>query len=360
MAEESQETKALEIQIEALKEELKKLHEEKNDGKYLMGAVQDRKFSASANRKLSNKKKLTGHYGKIYALQWSAQGKQIVSAAQDGKLIVWHGFLGHKLHVISLQSPWVMTCGYSPNGAAVACGGLDNYCTIYKLQDLKHEESAQLRHHEGYLSSCTFFGNDKVLTSSGDKTAMLWDVGQGQTKLERTFKGHTWDVVSLSADETKNLFVTGSCDKTAKLWDVRQENSVMTFHGHEKEVNSVNMLKGGNVFLTGSEDGLCRLFDIRSYKMLASYGVEISDEKDEEEPVSVTSVAFSKTGQYFFAGYDSATCRLWNTLDTTAPKQKLTGHIGRVSCLGVEPKEGCALATGDWGDDYDAELRIWA
>ena len=30
----------------------------------------------------------TGHFGKIYALQWAADSKHLVSAAQDGKLYV--------------------------------------------------------------------------------------------------------------------------------------------------------------------------------------------------------------------------------------------------------------------------------
>ena len=49
--------------------------------------------------------------------------RQLVSASQDGKLIVWDAYTTNKVHAI-LRSSWVMTCAYSPTGNFVACGEL--------------------------------------------------------------------------------------------------------------------------------------------------------------------------------------------------------------------------------------------
>lgn len=38
------------------------------------------------------------------------------------------------MHAIPLRSSWVMTCAYAPSGNYVACGGLDNICSIYSLK----------------------------------------------------------------------------------------------------------------------------------------------------------------------------------------------------------------------------------
>lgn len=38
-----------------------------------------------------------------------------------------------KVNAIPLKSSWVMTCAYAPSGNFVACGGLDNMCSIYNL-----------------------------------------------------------------------------------------------------------------------------------------------------------------------------------------------------------------------------------
>ena len=50
--------------------------------------------------------------------------RQLVSASQDGKLIVWDAYTTNKVHAIPLRSSWVMTCAYSPTGNFVACGEL--------------------------------------------------------------------------------------------------------------------------------------------------------------------------------------------------------------------------------------------
>ena len=58
--------------------------------------------------------------------------RNLVSASQDGKLIVWDSYSTNKVHAIPLRSSWVMTCAYAPSGSYVACGGLDNICSIYR------------------------------------------------------------------------------------------------------------------------------------------------------------------------------------------------------------------------------------
>jgi len=296
---------------------------------------------------------LKGHFGKIYAMHWSSDSRHLVSASQDGKLIIWNAFTTNKVHAIPLRSSWVMTCAYSPSGNMVACGGLDNLCSVYKLPAGQKDSSAQqktygeLAQHEGYLSCCRFIRDDEIVTSSGDSTCILWDV---ETKTPKAiFNDHTGDVMSVSIFDSMDMFVSGSCDATAKLWDHRQhgKNCVKTFPGHESDINSVQFFPDGNAFGTGSDDSSCRLFDIRAYLQLNRYS-------NDKILCGITSVAFSRTGKMLFAGYDDYNCYVWDTQLGTLVDQ-LIGHDNRVSCLGVS-EDGKALCTGSW----DTLLKIWA
>jgi len=87
------------------------------------------------NDKLKVRRTLKGHLAKIYAMHWAEDKVHLVSASQDGKLLVWDGLTTNKVHAIPLRSSWVMTCAYSPSGGFVACGGLDNY--LLRLQPTK-------------------------------------------------------------------------------------------------------------------------------------------------------------------------------------------------------------------------------
>ncbi|KAH7851102.1 hypothetical protein Vadar_007350 [Vaccinium darrowii] len=148
---------------------------------------------------------LQGLTGKVYSLDWNPEKNPIVSASQDGRLIVWNALTSQKTHAIKLPCAWVMTCAFSPTGHSVACGGLDSVCSIFDLNSLTDKDgnitvSRTLSGHKGYVSCCQYVPDEetRLITSSGDQTCVLWDITTGQ----RTFVfggefqcGHTADVL---------------------------------------------------------------------------------------------------------------------------------------------------------------------
>lgn len=226
---------------------------------------------------MKSRKVLKGHLAKIYAMHWSTDRRHLVSASQDGKLIIWDAYTTNKVHAIPLRSSWVMTCAYAPSGNYVACGGLDNICSVYNLSSREGPTrvARELSGHSGYLSCCRFINDRRILTSSGDMTCMLWDVETGSKVTE--FADHLGDVMSISINPTnQNVFVSGACDAFAKLWDIRTGKAVQTFAGHESDINAVQFFPDGQAFGTGSDDATCRLFDIRADREVNTYAVSLS------------------------------------------------------------------------------------
>merc|ERR1712002_296525 len=289
---------------------------------------------------------LRGHLAKIYAMHWAADSRNLVSASQDGKLLVWDSYTTNKIHAIPLRSSWVMTCAYAPSGYYVACGGLDNICSIYSLKTREGNVrvSRELSGHAGYLSCCRFLDDNKIVTSSGDMTCALWDIETGQQST--TYTGHTGDVMSLSLSPDMRTFVSGACDASAKLWDIRDGMCKQTFPGHESDINAVTFFPQGTAFCTGSDDATVKLYDIRADQELAQYS-------HDNIICGVTSVAFSKSGRLLMAGYDDFNVNVWDTLRVERAGV-LAGHDNRVSCLGVT-EDGMAVCTGS----CDSFLKIW-
>lgn len=304
-----------------------------------------RKYGSSFKRDLFEfkvRRQLTGHYGKVYALHWSGDENKLLSASQDGKLIIWNAFATAKQMSIPLKSAWVMTCAYETHAnKLVACGGLDNVCSIFSLTNpTVSRASAELTGHDGYLSCCRFMDEHTILTSSGDSTCVLWDIEHNEQRM--TFTDHSSDVMSLAVSPMDpNLVVSGSCDTSAKIWDIRSGECTHTFTGHESDINAVDFFPDGKAIGTGSDDSTCRIFDLRAYAQLCVFS-------NERILYGITSVAFSKSGRLMFSGYDDHVCFAW---DTTADGEngyhELQGHTNRVSCLGINNK-GQALATGSW------------
>lgn len=338
-------------------EELDRLYEEiENLQNYIQlkrKECQDTSLKEAANHieplgriQMRTRRTLRGHLAKIYAMHWSADSRNLVSASQDGKLIVWDAYTVNKIHAIPLRSSWVMTCAYSSSGSFVACGGLDNLCSIYSLKTREGsvKVSRELAGHAGYLSCCRFLNDQEIVTASGDMSCALWDLETGQQRTN--FTGHRGDVMSISVASDNNTFISGACDASAKLWDIRTGASVQTFIGHESDINAVHYFPSFTAFGTGSDDATCRLFDIRSDQ-------ELSCCSHEAIMVGVTSLTFSKSGRLLLSGYDDFNCNVWDTLKGDRAGV-LAGHDNRVSCLGVS-NDGIAVATGSW----DSFLKIW-
>lgn len=266
-----------------------------------------------------------------------------------------------------------MTCAYAPSGNFVACGGLDNICSIYSLKTREGNVrvSRELPGHTGYLSCCRFLDDNQIITSSGDTTCALWDIETGQQTVG--FAGHSGDVMSLSLAPDGRTFVSGACDASIKLWDVRDSMCRQTFIGHESDINAVAFFPNGYAFTTGSDDATCRLFDLRADQELLMYS-------HDNIICGITSVAFSRSGRLLLAGYDDFNCNIWDAMkgdragEDSGPTEGrdgkcgpdrflhpslcspgvLAGHDNRVSCLGVTD-DGMAVATGSW----DSFLKIW-
>ncbi|XP_078430424.1 GTP binding protein beta 1 isoform X2 [Wolffia australiana] len=303
----------------------------------------------------------------VYCVDWTLEKNRIVSASQDGRLIVWNSLTSQKTHAIKLPCAWVMTCAFAPNGQFIASGGLDSACSVFDLlapadNDGNLPVARTLTGHKGYVSSCQYVTDDEthLVTGSGDQTCVLWDITTGQkvSVFGGEFpSGHTADVLSISINSSDpKVFVSGSCDTTARLWDTRiASRAVRTYQYHLGDVNTVKFFPDGQRFGTGSDDGTCRLFDVRTGHQLQVYSHE---PRDADETPHVTSIAFSLSGRLLFAAYSNGDCLLWDTL---LAKVVLNlgalhnSHEGRISSLSLSA-DGSALCTGSW----DKNLKIWA
>uniref|UniRef100_A0A9J8C5V5 Guanine nucleotide binding protein (G protein), beta polypeptide 2 n=2 Tax=Cyprinus carpio TaxID=7962 RepID=A0A9J8C5V5_CYPCA len=322
-------------ELEQLRQEAEQLRNQIRDARKACGDSTLTQITAGLDPvgriQMRTRRTLRGHLAKIYAMHWGSDSRYLKQFT---------------IHAIPLRSSWVMTCSYAPSGNFVACGGLDNICSIYSLKTREGNVrvSRELPGHTGYLSCCRFIDDNQIITSSGDTTCALWDIETGQQTT--LFSGHSGDVMSLSLAPDSRTFISGACDAFIKLWDIRDSMCRQTFTGHESDINAVCFFPSGSAFATGSDDATCRLFDLRADQELCLYS-------HDNIICGITSVAFSRSGRLLLAGYDDFNCNIWDAMKGDRAGV-LAGHDNRVSCLGVTD-DGMAVSTGSW----DSFLKIW-
>ena len=116
--------KASSSEIAAIKQQIKKQRESLKDlGKAIFTALEAHKdggtIAASdfANRgkfSVVARRTLKGHFSKVFGVQWSGDAQKLVSAAQDGFMIVWNPLTCNKNITIPLKSTWIMMCAIEP------------------------------------------------------------------------------------------------------------------------------------------------------------------------------------------------------------------------------------------------------
>ncbi|OVF08215.1 putative G protein subunit beta [Clavispora lusitaniae] len=334
---------------------------------------------------------LRGHRDKISGIKWCQDSTKLLSACQDGFMIIWDTVTGLKLQAIPLQNSWVLSCSYSYSGNFVASAGLDNRCTVYRVNNFQNERGASYadsvelserrggrktpRAHTAYVSACEFLNDNEVLTGSGDMTIALWDFAK-DIKV-RDFLDHMGDVLSLSVPRSGSLtpqtFFSSGADGYVKVWDTRTQGPQYSYCISKSDVECVTPLSQGYSFVAGCDSGICKLFDLRADCQLEEYSLKEHFDrprKSFESPSSaeslwsrfdspgVVSLDVSHSGRIMYACYADYGCIAWDLIKCEIIESIGIGggsHTGRISQVAVSP-DGQGLATASW----DSTIKVWS
>lgn len=355
---------------------------------------------------LTNLKKirtLKGHHNKIVDTKWSKDSSTILSASQDGFMLLWEASTGFKKNAVLLDNQWVLSCAISPNNKLVASAGLDNHCTIYKIQPnnmVQQNIVSIFKGHSGYISECEFLSDNFILTASGDMTACKWDITKGAKVME--FSEHLGDILALAIpkeNSNTNIFATAGSDGHCLVWDSRQQGSVQKFLVGNTDVGTLQFFSNNNAIATGSDDGLVRLFDLRADCKISEYslmdkqnslkyllpsnfnskkgnynhtlnsgssysGTPLSAGRHNEknslfsqdstyDTEGVVSIDFSKSGRLMYTVYSNYGCIIWDTLKGELVGS-LQGHDNKINKVKAS-NDGYGVLTGSW----DETINIW-
>ncbi|MFN9315256.1 MAG: NACHT and WD repeat domain-containing protein [Microcystis sp.] len=271
------------------------------------------------NRK-SERNRLEGHGRYVHSVNFSPNGKTLVSGSDDKTIILWDVKTGKKIHTFEEHNGLVRSVNFSPNGETLVSGSWDG--TI-KLWDVEKRQKIHTFEVHPRVRSVNFRPDGKTLVSgSNDKTIKLWDVKTGkEIHTSYAFKGHEGPVRSVNFSPNGETLVSGSYDKTIKLWDVKTGKEIHTFEGHDGPVRSVNFSPNGKTLVSGSDDKTIKLWNVEKRQEIRTLHGHNS---------RVRSVNFSPNGKTLVSGSWDNTIKLWK-VETDSNLLNLDALMGR-SC----------------------------
>ncbi|MCP4697748.1 MAG: CHAT domain-containing protein [Gammaproteobacteria bacterium] len=295
------------------------------------------------------------HEGRVSMAIFSPDGSRVVTASKDNTARLWDTESGAELAVLHGHEGYVNTAVFSPNGSRVVTASDDRTTRLWDANS--GEAVAVLRGHTKDVNTAAFSPNGRwVVTASDDGRALLWDASSG--KILSVLRGHCKRYVSKSRYDTCKVItaafspdgsrvVTTSNDGTARLWDVSSGEALVVLREHEGGVHTAAFSPDGQQVVTASRETV-RLWDMSS-------GEALSVLRGHEG--GVHTAAFSPDGSQIVTagGYADKTARLWDAKsgETLAV---LRGHKGGVYDAAFSPDGSQVVTVGGFSDKT---VRLW-
>jgi WD40 repeat protein len=338
---------------------------------------------------------LTGHSDSIQALRGSADGKWLISAANDRTVRIWDVAAAQEYRELRASDDlewWTRNPGAKFADVALAVGpGLavagGNKPEVHVWDWESSEERHCLRGHGGWVHGVAISSDGRwVVSGCGDRYVRVWNLGD-DARPYRTLE-FAGAVRSVDITPDGRGVVAGSLDGSVCVWDTRTGHERTRLLGHENGVRRVRIRADGQVVASASYDGTVRLWEVDSWAGMyrlrghreevgglaaSADGCRVFTAEQIQHRVGVwdartglrTHQLFAKAGsegrfsssadgRYFAALGDDIGSVVIYDVDRNRSIRRFSGHGARVTDAILSPDGKRIASTG-----HDATVRVW-
>jgi len=201
-------------------------------------------------------------------------------------------FAGHLGHISSID--------FSPDGRYLVSGSSDKTVKLWEVETGNAINT--FSDHNGPVNTVSFSRDGRYISSgSDDKSMIIWDVETGNKLHE--YHGHNGAVVSVSFSPDGQRIISGSSDKTMKLWSMEKSSEILTIEDPDKEeIITVSFSPNGRYIAYGNIVGAIRLLDSETQEVVKNEIAKKNEMEDlieiynSQKPIKKTIPTYSSVG----------------------------------------------------------------
>jgi WD40 repeat protein len=365
------------------------------DGRLLASATADGLVHIWNTETGDLQRTLSGHFGGVKALAFGRDEHQLVTAGDDGRVIMWDAGDGRVLdsrpvfEALDQTRPVrdLFDVDISADGARLAVAEGTNV-TVWDTAT--HGRLFTVRGHTNSVFRARFSGDGRhIATTSYDGTVRVWRLPQSDAtgpqeirETERFFAKDSlgFESVALAQGADGEVLAATSFEgKSTTVWRLPGGGERLAVAAHEKPIEGVAFNPAGTaIATTGGRDGL-RLWDLSGKRLkdfdpgfagAVAYGPDGSLAVSNGNEVlvwpadntstpkrldakSIADLAFSPDGNSLAAASIDGSATVWK-LSSSAQPLSLPGDR-KLYAIAFSP-DGSVIATGD----EDGTIKLWA
>jgi periodic tryptophan protein 2 len=270
--------------------------------------------------------KQQGHYFDMNTLSYSADGQQVVTGGDDGKVKVWNAASGFCYITFSEHSSSISAVEFAKQGQVIFSASLDGTVRAFDL--------VRYRNFRTFTTPSPVQFNSLAVDPSGEIVCAggtgdgfeiyMWSTQTG--KLIDVLAGHEGPVSALAFSPLGDRLVSASWDKMVRVWDVYgRSNAVEPFRLHADAL-ALAFRPDGLEVAVSTLDGQIVFWDVRAalQRTLIEGRKDISGGRKAEDRVtaannssgkSFNSIAYTADGAALLAGGNSKHVCLYDARD---------------------------------------------
>lgn len=291
---------------------------------------------------------LAVYEGSVQACSVTANGDRVVTAGEDGSVILWDAILGTEVWTVleAVEIPddedpgnCDSACALSADGSTLLSADVQGTVRVWDVAT--RVELSRIEAREGKVISC-------VLSAEGRRAACRWALGRlclfatsdGEILLQTRIALSPRGGCALSADGGLLLATSG---RELWLWDLARGGELRSWVAHEARANGCALTADGTRALSVSDDRTAKLWDTEARQEIHRF--TLGDEG--------YACALTARGEIAVLGGDSAEVSVWNAR-TGERLRVLTGHLSSVETCAIDAGGGL-IVTGSG----DLTVKLW-
>jgi WD40 repeat protein len=248
---------------------------------------------------------LKGHTDTVYAIDFSPDGRFVLTGSGDKTLKLWNVKYQREVHTYGSgpngHQQLVLAATFSPNGFRIASAGSDNAARIWFSRS-----SGELPHLASVYAS-------------------LFPIAEIYADIPPKNLAHPNIVDSIAFDPAGRQLATGCHDGAVRIWDVATGKQVREIKAHvtpaAAAVYCVAWTADGKEILSGSFDRSMKLWNASDGKLIREFKGYKEKESEKGHRDGIFSLAISPDGKLVVSGSSDRSIKLWNMADAKVVRE---------------------------------------